>query len=128
MEESEVKLVVEEVNNFIQKELWFDFSLQQYTNDKLIITGGLSRSYPPMIEIYFDEVFFILLHTDWNTDTSKTILTLLEGEEAKSINLMFRVEIGNHLFRFTPEDCQNDFGCLVVARKISYKISELYIQ
>lgn len=50
MEESEVKLVIEEINNFIQNELWFDFSVQQYTNDKLIITGGLSRSYPPMIE------------------------------------------------------------------------------
>ncbi|UQZ87561.1 hypothetical protein SK3146_06863 [Paenibacillus konkukensis] len=60
MEESEVKLVVGEINKFIQKELWFDFSAQQYINDKLTITGGLSRSYPPVIEIYFDEVFFCL--------------------------------------------------------------------
>lgn len=124
IEQSEVKFVVEQINNFIQKNLWFDFSVDNYINDKLTITGGLSLSYPPMIDIYFDDVMFSLVHTIWHTDTSKRVLTLLKGDEAKSINLMFGIEVGYHVFRFTPEDCPNELGCLVAAKKITYKINE----
>ncbi|WP_132313641.1 hypothetical protein [Paenibacillus sp. BK033] len=123
IEQVEIKLIVEQINNFIQKNFWFDFSVDSYINDRLTITGGLSLSYPPMIEIYFSEVLFTLVHTTWHTDTSKSVITLLEGEEAKIINRMFGIEVGYQVFRFAPEDCPNELGYLVAAKKITYKIN-----
>lgn len=39
IEQNEIKLIVEQMNNVIQKNLWFDFSLDSYINDRLTITG-----------------------------------------------------------------------------------------
>jgi hypothetical protein len=42
MDISSVKLVINEINTLIQKELWYDFSVKQYLDNELVIEGGLS--------------------------------------------------------------------------------------
>jgi hypothetical protein len=117
---NDVKKIVDKINEFINGRLWLDFEMIQYQNHVLTITGSIDTSYPYDIEIKFEDIFFISLPIEWKTDTSKVVLKVLEGEEAISINKRFQVEQGYYIFKFIPEDYNDDFGCLVGAKKIYY--------
>ena len=118
----EAKKIVSEINDHIRKQLWMDFEVVQYSKNKLIIFGSIDPSSSiHNIEIWFEDVFFISLPLEWKTDTSNGVLELLEGENAYLINRQFQVEQGYHIFKFTPEDYPNTFGCLLGAKKIAYK-------
>lgn len=120
MEKADVLKIIERINLFLQKQLWFDFEVSQYERQSLIVVGSIDQSAPHNIEVCFENISFISLPMEWRTDTSRRILTLLEGEEAYKLNGKFQVEIGHHIFQFFPEGYPNDFGCLVAAKKISY--------
>ncbi|TCS94870.1 hypothetical protein [Hazenella coriacea] len=119
------RFVVEEINNYLKGELWFDFCVGKYVADELTVYGGLSFSYPD-IEIKFKGVFLISLPMLWKTATETiengTVLTLIDDETAGKINRKFQVEVGYHLFKFTPEDYPSDFGCFISAQEISFNI------
>lgn len=117
----EVKLVVQEINEFIKCGLWFDFEIKQYIDGELTIYGGLSLSYPD-IEIKFRDIFFVSFPMMWKTDTTETILNVLEGEDEKEISEKFQVEYLHYIFKFTPEDYPSNFGCLIAAKELSYNI------
>ncbi|WP_042473857.1 hypothetical protein [Bacillus ndiopicus] len=121
MDLGEVKLVVQEINDFIKNNMWFDFEIKQYTDYELCIHSGVSLSYPD-IEIKFKGVFFISLPMIWKTDTTETILNILEGEAEKEISEKFQVEYFHYIFKFNPEDYPSNFGCLIAAKEISYTI------
>jgi hypothetical protein len=114
-------LVIDEINTLIQKELWYDFSVKQYLDNQLVVEGGLSLSYPD-IEILFQGIFFTSFPFYWKTDAKQKVLTLVQGEEERLISEKFKVEYHHFIFKFTPEDYPNEFGCLIVAKAISYKI------
>ncbi len=121
MDIKSVKLVVDAINSLIQKELWYDFNVKQYLDGQLVIEGGLSLNYPD-IEILFEGIFFTSLPFEWKTDTNKTVLEIVEGKQEKLINEKYKVEFQHFIFKFTPEDYPNEFGCLIAAKEISYKI------
>jgi hypothetical protein len=123
MSKADSQSIVEEINIFLQKELWFDFEVICYQDRKLTIIGSIDPSSHHNIEIYFEDIFFVSLPVEWKTDTTKTILSILAGDNAIELNKRFQVEIGYHIFRFAPEDYPEDFGCLIGARKISYSLS-----
>lgn len=118
----EIKNVVEKLNSFIQKGLWLDFEVCQNSKNKLTLHGGIDLLYSHDIEIRFEDVFFVSLPMEWKTDTKSTVVQLLEGEDAKAVNIRFKVEQGYHIFKFTPEDYPEDFGCLIGAKTISYDV------
>ena len=120
MNASEIKVVVGKINSFIQQGLWLDFEVCQYSKNKLTLIGGIDLIYSHDIEIYFEDVFFVSLPMEWKTDTKRNVFQLLEGEDAKTVNIRFKVEQGYHIFKFTPEDYPDDFGCLIGAKSISY--------
>ncbi|MDQ0271329.1 hypothetical protein [Cytobacillus purgationiresistens] len=121
MDIEEVKLVVQEINDFIKSGLWFDFEIKQYLDGELSLHGGLSLSYPD-IEIKFKDIFFVSLPMMWKTDTKETILNILEGEAEREISEKFQVEYLHYIFKFTPEDYPSNFGCIIAAKEISYNI------
>lgn len=121
MGKEKVTLVVKEINDFIKSGLWFDFEIKQYLNSELSLHGGLSLNYPD-IEIKFKDVFFVSLPMMWKTDTKETTLKILEGEEEIKFSEMFQVEYLHYIFKFTPEDYPRNFGCLIAAKEVSYKI------
>lgn len=121
MEKKDVQKVVEEIDTRLRKELWFDFEVTQYRKNKLTIIGTLDSSGQHKIEICFEDVFFVSLPIGWQTDTSKPVLVLVEGDDAFTLNKRFQVEIGYHIFRFTPEYYPEDFACYVAAKHISFK-------
>jgi hypothetical protein len=123
MDISSVKLVINEINTLIQKELWYDFSVKQYLDNELVVEGGLSLSYPD-IEIVFQGIFFTSLLFDWKTNTKQRVLTLVEGDEERLINQRFQVDYHHYIFKFSPEDYPIDFGCYIAAKEISYRINK----
>lgn len=114
--------IVNKINTFITQGLWLDFEVNQYKNSKLKIIGGIDLLYSPDIEINFEDVFFVSLPFAWKSDTKKEVFQLLEDENARTVNIMYKVEQGYHIFKFTPEDYPADFGCLIGAKSISYNI------
>jgi hypothetical protein len=117
-----LKVRVNEINAFIQQNLWLDFEVIEYKKSRLTIFGSIDVSVQHDIEIHFDDIFFVSLPMEWKTDTSNIVLTMLEGESAVSLNKKFQVEQDYHIFKFIPEDYLEDFGCYIAAKNISYKI------
>lgn len=120
MNRNEIQKVVEDINHYVQAQLWLDFEISQYQSGKLNVIGSIDPSSAPDIEICFEDIFFISLPMEWKTDTSASVLVLLERDEAFSINKKFQVEQGYHLFKFIPEYYPDEFGCLIAAKKISF--------
>lgn len=121
MNSDEVKVVVDEINDFIKQEQWFDFSVKQYIDNELTLVGGLSLTYPD-IQIKFNDIFLISLPMEWKTDTDGFVLTILEGEDERIVNEKYQVEYLYYIFKFTPESFPDNFGCLIAAKEVSYKI------
>ncbi|MFC5702317.1 hypothetical protein ACFPVX_13525 [Cohnella faecalis] len=123
MEILETKKVVEDINTFIGSQLWLDFEVLQYDKQKLTIIGSIDISNMHDIEIVFEDIFFVSLPIEWKTDTSRPVLSILEGEKAKILNKKFQVEQGHSIFAFAPEDYPDDFGCYVCAKKIAFNLT-----
>lgn len=121
MQRYEVERVVKKLNKYIEKELWFDFTVISLLQDEIIIQGGLSLSYPD-IEIKFKGIFFTSLLMDWKTNTSQSSLFLLNGEEEKQMNLKLKVEQSHFIFKFLAEAYSEEVELLIVAKQISYRL------
>jgi hypothetical protein len=123
MEATEALAVIGRVNAFVQSQPWMDFDVVEYRHARLVVRGALSASYSPDIEIEFRDVFFMSLPMTWRTDTSTPSLSLVEGDEARELNLRFQVEQGYHIFRFVAEG-DPDMPCHVCAASIQFRISQ----
>lgn len=121
MERYEVEQVVKELNKYIEKELWFDFTVISLLQDEMIIHGGLSLSYPD-IEIKFKGIFFTSLLMDWHANTSHRSLFLLNAEEERQMNLKLKVEHLHFIFKFLAEEYSEEVEFLIVAKQISYRL------
>lgn len=122
MLEEQAIQVIDEINEYLQKELWFDFEAIEYQGSTLTVMGGIDTTVDPELEIYFHNVCFTSLPIDWMTDTDEPPLRLVRGDEANCLREKYRVGDGYHLFHFSPSDYPRDPGCLVFARGISFEI------
>lgn len=103
-----------------------DFQCESFDGSALRVAGALSLHQPPPYEIYivFHEVFFMSVLANWKTDTSKPPLRLIEGERARTINRKLQVEVGHHIFAWSPEDyAESDLEMLVVAKGIEFQVA-----
>ena len=121
MTHQQIKTVIDEINKYLNKQLWMDFEIIEYSKYVLRIIGSLDISAMPNIEITFKDVFFTSTVFDWQTDTSQQVLFLIEGSEARELNMKFRVEQGYHLIRFKAEDYPDNFGCIFGVKEILFK-------
>lgn len=125
METSDIRAKVLEIDAEIRKNPWMDFEVVKYDNWEFIVIGNLSQSYPNrpgQVEISFRYVYFVSMPFYWKTDTSEQVFSLIDGPDFTSINKRFQVEQGYHLFIFKPEDYDEDFGCLIGAKELSYRV------
>ena len=116
--------VVNEINDYIKKQMWLDFEVLSYENYTLSIIGSIDISSEHDIKIIFNDVSFISMPFEWKTDTSVEALILVTGEEAVIMNRKFQVERGHYIFKFVPESFLGDFGCYLAAKTISYQINK----
>lgn len=61
MTEQEVKTVIDEMNEYLNKQLWMDFEVIEYSKYALRMIGSLDSSALPDIEIIMKDIFLPLL-------------------------------------------------------------------
>jgi hypothetical protein len=93
-----------------------------YQGNTLVVMGGIDFSAAHEVEIHFEDVFCISTPVSWDSDTASPPLQLLTGEEMVAVNRHFKVEQGHHVFRFTADDYPENFGCIICARAIQFKV------
>lgn len=120
--ETEIEEVIKRINEFLQEQLWMDFEIIEYSKLCLKIIGSIDISNAPTMELILRDVFFISAPLNWQTDTSKNVITLLKDEDAKKINLQFQVEQGYHIIKIDPEDYPSSFGCLFGVKELFFNL------
>jgi hypothetical protein len=111
---------VNEINDFLKKEMWFDFEMLEYKKNILTVVGSTDFSYSHNIEIYFKDVFSIHCNSEWKSDTSKNIIEIVQGDTAKKINIENKIEQGYTLFKLIPEDMNEESFFYIAARDLEY--------
>ncbi|WAS93142.1 hypothetical protein [Nannocystis punicea] len=122
MDSDHAEQTVTRINNYLQQQLWFDFEVSEYQKGRLVVIGSIDTTVSHNVEIWFKDIAFVSLPMEWKTDTSAPPLSLIEGVEAVEISSRFQVEVGHHIFRFSPEDYAPQFGCLIGAREIGFQV------
>ncbi|CAH8713307.1 hypothetical protein M5W83_26620 [Paenibacillus thiaminolyticus] len=120
MNEKEVIQVVENINEYVSKELWMDFDVALSNGWDLTIIGRLDNTLKEAnIEITFEQISFVSIPFGWKTDTSSRVIQLATQKEIEELTDKFEVEIGNYIFKFIAEGFNNEKYYFVGAKKIS---------
>ncbi|WP_135552679.1 hypothetical protein [Paenibacillus cymbidii] len=117
----EANRLVTEINNYLQKALWFDFEIKKYADLELVIHGGISLYQGTDIEIIFKDVFYMSLPTDWSSDTSKVVLLVKESIDLRYSDPKFKETYFHYVFEFIAEDYPG-ITCEIRAKTVAYKI------
>lgn len=98
-------MLLAEVNSFVGKHLWMDFSVWSYRCGALEVSGSTDESYWSDLRITFRDVCWANIRFQgWHSDTSIPILHRVSGDEERTMNKKYWTEIGNHLFKLVAED------------------------
>ena len=123
MQEQTQKNIVEEIDSIIRANLWFDFRVFSFGQNRLIVAGGNDLTYYHSIEIIFEEVFFVsAVFQCWHSDTKQIVFT--ERTDSAEINLQFEIEQGFRVFAFKAEDYNHEM--VIAAKSISYNTDTVY--
>ncbi len=117
---------IEEINSYLKKEMWYDFEILEYKKNCLTIIGSTDFTYSHSIEIKFEDVFLSHFNTEWKSDTTKNVIEVVSGDEARIINVKNRVEQGYILFKFIPEDMEKNCFFYIAAKNITYNIDTVF--
>jgi hypothetical protein len=107
METRSVKEIVDEINTFIRSKPWLDMEIRKLVGNESAVIRSIDQSNPHDLEIIFKEICLLSLPMEWKTDTSTTVFELLEGEDSRTVNKVFQVERGHHIFRERMVNCVN---------------------
>ena len=121
MTEKEIRNVLTKINEYLGSQLWMDFEIIEYSQYKLKIIGSIDISSAPNIEIVFKDIFFASTVFNWKTDTSHKTISLIKGDEARKINMIFHVEQGYYLVKFQAEDYTEEFGCIFGIKEVEFR-------
>jgi hypothetical protein len=100
------------INKFVKQMVCCDCEIISYEKQILKIGGGLSLSYQHSFFITFENVFYINCLETWSVNTTNDFIFLISGEDAKAINMEFRIEMGYYLFKICTET-----SCLYISAK-----------
>lgn len=122
MSEIDLTAMIKLINQFIQGKAWFDFDVTEFSPFRVTVSGGLDLSSGEAdVEISFEDVFCVSTLMSWRSDTSKAVLRVLDGERERAVIERFQVEEGYQSFEFVAERYPDSFGCLIVAKRISWR-------
>jgi hypothetical protein len=100
-----VDAVVAEVNEFVSRHLWMDFSVWSFQNDKLELSGTLDESYWSDLRVVFSGICWACIRFQgWRTNTGQPVLLRADGDEAYAVNARFQIESGHHVFKLVADD------------------------
>ena len=105
MDSDPVDDIVNEVNSYVARHPWMDFSVWSYRDVELEVSGSLDESYWSDLRIVFTGVCWACIRFQgWHSKTSHPVLLRVDGSEAYAVNVRFQIEVGHHLFKFIAED------------------------
>ena len=123
MQEQAQKNIVEEIDSIVQSNLWFDFHVFSFKQNRLIVAGGKDLTYYHSIEIIFEEVFFVsAIFQGWHSDTKRPIFT--ERTDSVDMNNKYEIEQGFRVFVFKAEDYNQEM--VIAAKSVSYNTDTVY--
>ena len=123
--DSNNRSTVKQIDDFIRKNLWFDFQLWLYDGRKLVIVGSTDLTYYHELEIIFTDVFFASTYFEgWRSDTEKPVVEIPDTELNRELNIKFEIEQGYQIFIIRTEDYQNDI--YIAAKEIDFKTDKVY--
>jgi hypothetical protein len=97
--------VVAEVNAFVARHLWMDFSVWSFQGVELEVSGTRDESYWSDLRVVFTGVCWACIRFQgWSSDTARPVLARVTDAEEYAVNSRFQVEVGHHLFRFVASD------------------------
>ncbi|WP_417761428.1 hypothetical protein [Shewanella sp.] len=94
---------VAETDKLIRNKLWCDFQVASYSGSDVVIRGGIDLCYSWELLLTFKQVAGYFGPFEWQSDTSKVVFDMPEGDELVALNLRYEVEMGYNIYRFTPE-------------------------
>lgn len=112
--------IVNELDNFIRHQGWYDFQMWSYDSWNLIIGGSYDLTYYHTLEITFSQTFFVSgFFQSWNSDTNNPVIEMIKGELENELNRKYEIEQYHQLFIIRTEDYKNDI--IIASRGISYE-------
>jgi hypothetical protein len=96
--------VLNEINEIIEKELWYDFEIRSFDGSTLIIFGGIDLFYAWIIEIQFIDVGFILCKSDWKKAGNLKGFEKVLGDEEKQLKRKYFIEDIYNVFAINHDD------------------------
>ena len=62
---TEIKNLATKIDSIIRQHKWFDFHVLNYDGFKLTIAGGIDLTYSHILEIIFEDIFFVSGFFQW---------------------------------------------------------------
>ncbi|MBC2316025.1 hypothetical protein HCC18_04170 [Listeria booriae] len=110
------------INDYLGKCLWMDFEVTSMNGGEIILSGCIDQSYNDYaIEIEFKSPYFVSTLFSRHTDASVPFISLANEEEFVEMNVRYRVEEGNYIFKINVEDYEKT-PIYIGASKIDYRI------
>jgi hypothetical protein len=123
MQEQAHKKIVDEIDSVIRTNLWFDFHVFSFEQNRLIIAGGKDLTYYHSIEIVFREIFFVsAIFQGWHSNTKQPVFT--ERTDSADLNLHYEIEQGFRIFAFIAEDYSQEM--IIAAKDVSYNTNTVF--
>ncbi|ETT46682.1 MULTISPECIES: hypothetical protein [unclassified Paenibacillus] len=124
MSVDEVNLEIKKINTYLSRCLWMDFEFCRMDAGQIVLSGSIDLSSNEyVIDIKFEEPYFVSTLFLWHADTAKVFIELANTDEIIVMNQKYRVEIGNYIFKVSVEGFENP-PIFIAAKKISFKILE----
>lgn len=108
---------VEEIDRVLRGYPWLDCEVHALLQGRLLIVGGVDlHGPPPDVLLHFEDVVFMSVRSEWTTDTSRPVLSLLDGDEEAALRLAFHLGGEHTIFEMWPEDLEG--RCRIAARSV----------
>jgi hypothetical protein len=119
----EIKNIVLRIDNEIRQHEWFDFHILNFDGFKLTVAGSVDLTYYHMLEIIFEDIFFVSgFFQGWHSDTEQRTFLLPDNE--REMNEKYEIEQGYQLFIFRTEDYTNNV--IIAAKNITFNTDTVY--
>ena len=122
MKKEEAQQEVEKINEYLGKCLWMDFEFCRMNSSQVVMAGSIDQSCNEYaIDIEFEQPHFVSSLFDWQTDTSKPVIQMIDKLEVPELGINFQAGKADYIFKINVEDSWNP-PIFIVAKKITCKI------
>ena len=104
MKKEEVEATIIEINKYLQRCLWMDFTLSRSDGGQIDMFGAIDQTYNNYIDNYEIKVVFEQPHFfsgifSWSLDKTKPFIEMCSDDETTELNIKYAVEQGNYIFK-----------------------------